>query len=611
MQLGRAFVNGECCPVVPLSQAVTSLLVMRFFSVSNGSLLPEKTHQTSKRFDRPVVKRAHLSFRIAGEQSNKSTVLLIILLIAFLFTATTSFAEESALSGLGEPAAPESLLHPEQIMPNDASRTSLAPSQQPTQQSAAPANRPDNNQDAKSSTIFLQPKIEQNVILKPFTLRGAVEYSLKNYPNVLKSESQVRVAKRNVTLQKINEYMPDSLFQYQELMASHNKLSQVFFGSPVFPAISGPATGSTTMEPYMFSAAGVSLDWAPLDFGLHKARIQLAKKLSDQAGAQYAATTLDVALTAANAFLDAVIADAQVRAAEQNQTSFEQFNDVVTAQVKTSLKPGADQSLSLAQLANAQNDLIRAKLSRELAYANLANAIGLGGRIVDIDARGIYDKTEPADFQRSAPVFEQVPIFQAANAVLYAAIAQKKVLDKEYYPVFHFLGGFNLRSAGLSSTVPGERQSAEAAGAFPVIPNYQAAMIVNWNFLDIFRLRQEKKVQAERIYQQQQDANLVLQNLRTQDLESRARVRAALKLAENMPIQVQSAVVATNQAEARYRTGLGSVAQVAQANQTLAQSRVQEAIARVGVWRALLSVASVHGDLKPLLSESDRAQRGM
>jgi outer membrane protein TolC len=194
---------------------------------------------------------------------------------------------------------------------------------------------------------------------------------------------------------------------------------------------------------------------------------------------------------------------------------------------------------------------------------------------------------------------------------LTSAIAQKKVLDKEYYPVFHLLGGFNLRSSGLSATKAGQTLGSEVGGAFPIIPNYQVAVIINWNFLDIFRLRQEKKVQQERIYQQQEESELVLQNLRTQDVQSRARVKAALALAENMPIQVHASVVATQQAEARYRTGLGSVAQVAQANETLAQSRVQEAIARVGVWRALLSVASVHGDLHPLLSEADRVQRGM
>lgn len=79
-----------------------------------------------------------------------------------------------------------------------------------------------------------------------------------------------------------------------------------------------------------------------------------------------------------------------------------------------------------------------------------------------------------------------------------------------------------------------------------------------------------------------------------------------------MPIQVHAAEHAVQQAEARYKTGLGSVAQVAEANQVLAQSRMQEAIARVGIWRALLAVASVHGDLKPFLAEANRIQsKGM
>jgi outer membrane protein TolC len=172
------------------------------------------------------------------------------------------------------------------------------------------------------------------------------------------------------------------------------------------------------------------------------------------------------------------------------------------------------------------------------------------------------------------------------------------------------LGGVNVRGSGLSSVVPGQRTPASGSGTLPTVPNYQLALIANWNFLDIFRLRQEKKVQMERIYQQQQDYNLVLQTLRSQDMQARDRVQAALELAQNMPIQVHAAEIAVNQAEARYQTGLGSIAQVAQANETLAQSRVQDAVAKVGVWRALLYVASVHGDIKPLLAEADRVSKG-
>jgi outer membrane protein len=529
----------------------------------------------------------------------------IAMIFAFVLGTNAGFAETSGLTGLGEPAAPESMEHPNQLFPsNSGGNVTSSPASSDSYYLPTSGNPP------PISPLLLHPRIEQTHISRAFTLKGAVEYSEKNYPKMLKGQSEVRAARRNVTVQKLNEYLPDSLIQYQELLASHNKLTSVFFGSPVFPAISGPATDATTMQPVFFAQGGASIDWAPLDFGLHKARINLAKVLAEQAKTQYASTALDVSLTTANAYLDAVIAIEQIRAAEQNVASFEQFRQVVHAQVAASLKPGADESLVLAQLANARNNLIRAQLSRDLAFANLANSMGLGGTMVDIDPTGIAEKSEPAQIQRGIPIFDQVPILQAAQTVLSAAVAQKKILDKEYYPVFHFLAGFNMRGSGLSPTVAGQRQSANVSGVLPTIPNYQVALIINWNFLDIIRLHQEKKVQAERIYQQQQDYNLVMQNLRTEDVQARARVQAALALAANMPVQVEASVVATRQAEARYKTGLGSVAQVAQANETLAQSRVQEAIAKVGVWRALLFVASVHGDIKPFLQEADNVQQG-
>lgn len=461
----------------------------------------------------------------------------------------------------------------------------------------------------KPTSLKLEQAVQTTIIDQPLTLKAAVEFAGQNYPNILKSQAQMRAARRNITVQKLNEYLPDSLFQYQEIMASHNKLSQIFYGSPVFPAVAGPGFNNVNMEPVFFSSGGFSIDWAPLDFGLHKARINMAKDQAQQAEAQFATTKLDVGLATANAYLDCLSALEQVRAAEQNQTSFLQFAQIVHAQVDSSLKPGADASLADAQLANSRNDLIRANLAYEIALANLANTMGLGGQSVQINPAGIASNAEPAYLQNQPPIFEDVPVLKAARAALTTARAQKKVLDKEYYPVFHFLGGFNMRGAGLGVT--GRPTSKNVNGLLPLVPNYQVAMIINWNFLDIFRLKAEKKVQLERIEQQNQDLNLVLQNLKTQDRQSRARVKAALALAENMPIQVKAAAMAANQAEARYKTGLGSVAQVAEANQVLAQSRAQEAIARIGVWRALLAVAAVHGDIKPFLAEADRVQRGI
>jgi len=444
----------------------------------------------------------------------------------------------------------------------------------------------------------------------PLTLKGAVGFADANYPSILKSRAQMVAAAENVTVQRLNEYMPDSLFQYQEFMASHNQLTATYYGSPVFPGISGPGFDNVNMTPYFSALGGFSLDWAPLDFGLHKARINAARLQSLQSQQNFQATKVDVATAVATAFLDVAVAVEQVKAAQQNVGSFEKFNSVVEAQISGSLKPAADGFLSRAQLANAQNDLIRANLAYEVAMARLATSLGLGGRAVAVDSKGLATTDEPVELQKAPPVFAEVPIVSTARAALLTAIEEKKVLDKEYFPVLHFVGGVNVRGSGLDTFTGLPNYSASAAGTVPTRPNYQVALIVNWNFLDIFRLRAEKKVQTQRIYQQQQDYSLVLQNLRGQDAEARAKVKAAIALAQNMPIQVESANVAMRLAEARYGTGLGSVAQVAEAAQVLANSRVKQASARIGVWRALLEIAYVHGDLHPFVDEADRVQRG-
>ncbi len=106
------------------------------------------------------------------------------------------------------------------------------------------------------STLTLQEAVQATVLDHPVTIKAAVDFAAENYPNILKSQSQLRGARKSVTVQKLNEYLPDSLLQVQEIMSSHNKLSQVFYGSPVFPAVAGPGFNNVNMDPVFFSAGG-------------------------------------------------------------------------------------------------------------------------------------------------------------------------------------------------------------------------------------------------------------------------------------------------------------------------------------------------------------------
>lgn len=87
-------------------------------------------------------------------------------------------------------------------------------------------------------------------------------------------------------------------------------------------------------------------------------------------------------------------------------------------------------------------------------------------------------------------------------------------------------------------------------------------------------------------------------------------VKAARAIAANTPLQVAAAQQNETQARARYQAGLTGIVEVADAQSLLAQAEMQDQLARVEFWRALLADAAARGDLTPFMavvaSQGDR-----
>jgi outer membrane protein len=120
--------------------------------------------------------------------------------------------------------------------------------------------------------------------------------------------------------------------------------------------------------------------------------------------------------------------------------------------------------------------------------------------------------------------------------------ANRKVLEKEYYPKFRWLGGVNLRGTTFK-TNRGDVPAPGISGIFPTIPNWNVGLVIDFPFFEIIRIQAEKKVVDEQINSAQQSYALAVQQLKAEDVQARARVKASLELAANMPIQVQAATL--------------------------------------------------------------------
>lgn len=88
--------------------------------------------------------------------------------------------------------------------------------------------------------------------------------------------------------------------------------------------------------------------------------------------------------------------------------------------------------------------------------------------------------------------------------------------------------------------------------------------------------------------------------------KARAALEGARRIARNTPVELQAARTGEQQATARYKSGLGSIAELAEAERILTQAEVDDALARLGIWRALLGVAAAGGDLSPFLDQVRR-----
>jgi outer membrane protein len=131
--------------------------------------------------------------------------------------------------------------------------------------------------------------------------------------------------------------------------------------------------------------------------------------------------------------------------------------------------------------------------------------------------------------------------------------------------------------------------------------NWGAGIQVSFAAFDFFTLRDQSKVQEAnvegeyaRYHQSINDVTAALQ-------QAQAALDGARKLAANTPIELAAALISEQQQQVRYRSGLATVVDVSAAEAVLAQAEGDDAIARLGMWRAELGVAAAQGDLEPFL----------
>jgi outer membrane protein TolC len=434
-------------------------------------------------------------------------------------------------------------------------------------------------------------------LLAQLTLSQAVDDALKTYPAVQVSQEQINAAAAGIRLAR-TAYLPrvDAIATVNR--GTRNNVFGQLMPQSVIPSMSGPVIGSNNTGTAFGSALGGLVAWEPFDFGLRQANVAAAEAARTQQEAALKRTRYDIAAATADAFLTLAAAQETVPAAQAGVDRAETVLKTVRALVGAELRPGADAARAEAEAAAARTELVLARQATEVARANLARFVGLDPAQISIEVERLRDL--PADRAPASPDPMANPLVVEQNAVVEQVRAQLHALERSYFPRFSLQGAVYARGTGAE---PDGTLLGGVNGLAPTVQNFAVGFTVTFPVMDRPSLEAREAVQVANMRAQSARAQQVAVDLRARWNVAAANVAGARQVAANVPVQVAAARNAVTQAAARYQSGLGNIDDVAEAQRLLTQSEIDDALARLGVWRGLLDLATAAGDLRPFVAE--------
>ncbi len=432
------------------------------------------------------------------------------------------------------------------------------------------------------------------------SLEQAVAQAVARYPSVRVSQEQVTAAAAGIQLAR-TAYLPrvDAIAGVNR--ATRNNIFGLLLPSQSIAPISGPVLGTNDLTNVWGSMAGFLASWEPFDFGFRQANVAAAQAAQTRAEANVARTQFELGTITADTFLTLLAAQETVRAGHAGVDRTEVLIKIVDALVRAELRPGAELSRAGAEQAAARTQLIRAEQAVAETRAALGQLLGIDpGQVAALPGNLL---SLPRDVEPPADQLANNPIAQEQNAAVLEARARLKALERSYFPRFNLQGTAYSRGSGA---LPNGVTLGGLNGLGPSVQNWGLGFTATFPLFDLPSIRAREAAQSANIRAESSRYDLVLTELTGKVNAAKAALEGARRVAVNTPIQVEAARATERQATARYQAGLGTIVEVADAQRLVTQSEIDDALARLTVWRAKLVLAAARGNLQPVLQEAGR-----
>jgi len=433
----------------------------------------------------------------------------------------------------------------------------------------------------------------------PLDIGDAMALAPKHHPIAQQHDATVRGAEARVDVERARFWPEVEVFAQLDRSTS-NTTGGALFSVPGLPVVGG-VPGRIFDLGAFGTAAGVTGSWDALGFRRWNREIDAAHADAQAARLDAMVGELDLAFVAADRFIAVIAHEQGVKAARFGVDRARVFVTTVKAAVDQNLRPGADLSRANAELSLAETALIRAESAASVSLAQLAEALGTpdqtpapqAGKLLGVPARPTFATVPTATDARVV----------AAGARVDAAKARKSVVETGTTPKLSLVGALWARANG--NDIGGVR----ADGLVPDVPNWAAGVVFSWPVFSGMLVAPQARVEDANIARDQARAAETSQHEQSQIAQAAAILDGAYRVVESTPIALKAARDAEQQATARYQAKLATADDVAQAQRLLEQAEIDDAVAQLEVWHAILVYAYALGDLS-LFTATYRAAGG-
>ena len=426
--------------------------------------------------------------------------------------------------------------------------------------------------------------------VRAMSLQEALDYARTHQPSLLAAQARITAARAAAEVPRA-AWMPLVGATAQVFGATSNNTTGTYMPSfGVDLTRIGGTSASSRIEgtPYASTVVGVGIQQELFDFGRIAAQEAVTDSQVEVTRHAAEASRLDVDLAVANAYFAVVAGHEVLTAAEQAVQRAQVDLDAATAGVKSELLPPINRTRADADLARYEVARVQAQGGLESARATLAAVVG----VYD----GQLDTAGPTPAVGPLPELEQVleqaqqrdPDVKAAQSALETQRANTRAISATIRPDVHLTASINARAGGA----PIGTESPVGAGFLPVVPNYDAGLVLSWPLFDAVVGRQSNASGQLEDVRREELADV---KLRLNATAQQAYVQA--QIADQAVPALQRAVDAEkandDQARARLKVGLATAVEVAFAEDLLVQAEIQLAIGRFQTVRARAQLSRV------------------